>query len=137
MIIFHILVLCYTVVYIAFSDREAFAWLTGKKETLDGATILKYHHRVLVGLCLMIATGLYMFWPMRTFLLGSTAFQFKMLFVAVLLINSFIIGSLIKVATTRSYRSLSAQEKVPLFISGTVSTISWLGAAIFAFFLFD
>lgn len=83
----------------------------------------------------MITTGLIMFWPMHTFLLTEGVFQLKMMFVAILIINSFAIGKLIRVATTRPFATLSTREKIPLFVSGGLSTIAWIGAATLAFFL--
>lgn len=54
-------------------------------------------------------------------------------FVFALIINSFFIGSLMKTAFNHSFKSLALSEKLPLFISGSISGISWLGAIISAF----
>jgi hypothetical protein len=58
-----------------------------------------------------------------------------MAFVATLVINSFIIGFLQETAITRSYASLSFKEKVPLFVSGAVSTACWILTAAAGFYL--
>ena len=84
----------------------------------------------------MIVTGFALFWPTRHFLLTRPQFYVKMAFVVTLLANSFVIGKLKDTSTTRPCASLSTREKIPLFISGAVSTVSWLMATAAAFFLF-
>jgi hypothetical protein len=48
--------------------------------------------------------------------------------VAALIINSFFVGRFAKLASERPYASLARHERLPLLISGAVSTLSWLGA---------
>lgn len=83
----------------------------------------------------MITTGLTLFWPMKEYLLTLPQFYIKMAFVATLICNGFVVGRLQKKASTRTFSSLSPRERTPLFISGAVSTLSWIGAIIAAFFL--
>lgn len=131
----HILSLLFVAWNIFHADHMGFNWIRGKVSTLDEATVKKYHNRTWIGLLLMIFTGLLMFWPMREYLLTRPQFFIKMAFVITLFCNSFVIGILSKTSTTKSYSSLSTKEKIPLIISGAVSTISWLGAFGMAFFL--
>ncbi len=134
---FHITALVFVAIVLFLADGEAFAWFRGKKPVLDGKKLRLYHRLMWTGLILMMVTGFGLFWPARGFLLGSTVFLIKMFFVGLLAINSFFIGNLMDVALLRSYASLTTREKMPLFISGAVSGISWLGAFTAAFFLFD
>jgi small-conductance mechanosensitive channel len=83
----------------------------------------------------MVLTGFMIFWPMREFLLSRTQFYVKMAFVLTLFINSFVIGKLQVIATKRTFASLTPQEKVPLFLSGAVSTTCWILTIVAAFFL--
>ncbi len=131
----HLLVLTFTAWQIFKADHLGFTWMRGRVKTLDAKEVKKYHYRTWAGLILMIITGFTLFWPMREFLLTRPQFFVKMTFVAALLLNSFAIGVLQKTATERPYSSLSLKEKLPLFISGAVSTLSWLGAAAGGFFL--
>lgn len=134
----HLLSLAFTVVGIALSDKQAFAWLGGKAQTLDPALLKKYHRWVGLGLALMIATGLMLFYPQREKLLNNNPFFLaKMLAVALLVINVFVIGRFMKVATLKPYASLSAKEKIPLFLSGAISVGCWFSAATLAFFILD
>lgn len=131
----HVIVLALTVVVMFLSDNEAFSWLRGEKEILDEVKIHKYHTFMSIGLGLIIVTGFILFWPMREFLLKRPQFYIKMVFVLVLIANSFFIGRLMPVAFTRGYKSLAFKEKIPLFVSGAASVVSWVGATIAAFFL--
>ena len=128
----HILTLGVTVIGILLADRQATLWMRGTKQTLSKRTMERYHWWVMVGLWLMIATGFGLFWQFRVTLLATPAFYVKMFFVAVVLVNGFAIQMLMKVAYTRTWKSLSFREKLPLFISGAASTIGWLGAALAA-----
>ncbi len=131
----HLISLAFVVFYIFQADHMGFNWIRGKVSTLDQSTVEKYHKRTWFGLMLMILTGFVLFWPMREYLLTRPQFLIKIAFVAALFLNSFVIGALSKTSTTKTYASLSFKEKLPLIISGAVSTISWLGAIIMAFFL--
>lgn len=133
----HLTILAITAVGIFLADHEAFLWLRGKKQVLSKKKLLVLHNSVLLGLIGMITTGGLMFWPLREYLLAnSLAFLIKMGFVAILIGNSFLIGSMLKVSSAKTYASLTSAEKFPLFASGILSTISWIGAGICALFLF-
>lgn len=83
----------------------------------------------------MIITGFLMFWPMREYLFTRPQFYAKMAFVVTLIVNGFVIGHLQDVATKKWFKELTLKEKLPLFISGGVSTLAWLGAAIGGFYI--
>lgn len=129
----------FTLGYLAFTiyqaDRLGLDWIRGKDLVLSAQEVRHLHRRMWTGLALMITTGLIMFWPMREFLLTRPQFYAKMTFVLALVVNGFVIGHLQKIAFRRSYESLTPKERLPLFISGTLSTISWISAATLAFFL--
>lgn len=131
----HIIVLIFTAWNILRADHLGFSWVRGTKPILNANLVKKYHYRTLIGLILMIVTGFLLFWPLREYLLTRTQFYIKMSFVLALILNSFAIGKLSKIATIKTFVSLSMKEKIPLFISGAISTISWLGAFTMAFFL--
>lgn len=131
----HLLILGFVGWNIFQADHLGFKWMRGTRAMLDKAVLEKYHLRVWIGLLGMIATGLLLFWPMREYLLARPQFYLKMAFVATLIINAFVIGHLQTKATRSTYASLSFKEKLPLFISGAVSTCCWLGAATTALFL--
>ena len=118
------------------ADHMGFTWITGKVDLLPEKKVRKYHIQTWISLILMTITGLLLFWPAKEYLLTRPQFYVKMGFVVALFINSFIIGALSKVATTKIYSSLTIKEKLPLFISGAVSTIGWFGAVAGGFFLF-
>ncbi len=132
----HMVSLGCAAVGILYADHLAFDWLRGKKETLLRAHLLRAHHSVSFALAALIGSGLLMFWPVRDYLMHQPAFWVKMGFVGALLINSFAIEYLMHAATSVPFKSLPTKQKVPLFISGTVSLGSWLGAGTAAFFLF-
>lgn len=134
--IFHIIFVLFSVGVIFFADKEGFAWIRGKKETLDPKRLHVLHVLMWTGLLLLIASGLTLFLPQAQFLLREPFFIMKMLFVVVLIVNAFLIGRLMHVATVRSFRSLALKEKIQLFASGAISTMSWAGAILIALYLF-
>jgi len=133
----HILSLVVAGVHVLLADHDGFSWLRGKVETLPVGRVRYYHRAVWVGLIGLIASGFLMFWPDRALLLLSPAFQLKAGFVGALVLNSLAIGILQRIALEKPARELTAYEAVPLIVSGAISTLSWLGAAGAAFFLYD
>lgn len=131
----HLLTLAFIAWNVFHADHMAFSWVAGKPINLDAVLVKKYHHRVWFGLILMIITGLILFYPPREYLLGRVQFYVKMAFVFGLIVNSIAIGYLQKRAIKHSYKELSFGEKLPLFISGGISTLCWLGATLGGFFL--
>lgn len=120
---------------ILIADHSALTWIRGKVDVVSPRLLLRLHWLVTIGLCGLIATGLLMFWPMRAYLMQEPQFWLKMSFVAALIVNSFIIDRLMHKATTHPFKSLTLAQKMPLFISGGISTLCWAGAATLAFFL--
>ncbi len=131
----HLISLLYVAWNIVHADHMGFNWMRGKVDKLNDSEVKKYHHGSFIGLGLMIVTGIVLFWPMREFLLSRPQFYVKMGFVLALTINGVVIGYLSKISTTKTFSSLTLREKIPLFISGTVSTLSWIGAALGGLFL--
>jgi len=131
----HFLALAFVAWNVFHADHLGFNWIRGKVAMLDTTTVKKYHNRTWIGLILMILTGFVLFWPTREYLFTRPQFFIKMGFVVALFINSFVIGLLSKTSTTKTYASLTFSQKLPLIISGGVSTISWLGATVMALFL--
>lgn len=129
----HLATLGGTVLCLLFADHQAFSWVMGHKEKLNKKTIEVVHYLTLVGLGIMIVSGVAMAIPLREYLFTVPAYWIKMAFVLALVVNSFVIGSLMKTAFNHSFKSLALSEKLPLFVSGSVSGISWLGAIIAAF----
>ena len=131
----HLLSLAFVAWNVIHADHLGFSWIQGKESILDEKVVQKYHKGSWIGLGLMIVTGALLFWPLKEYLLTRPQFYIKMAFVVTLIINGLVIGTLQKTATTRRFDDLSSHEKLPLFISGAVSTLAWLGAAGMAFFL--
>jgi len=71
-------------------------------------------------------------WPVREFLLYELSFQIKLAFVLALVMNSFFIGQHMLLPGSRTFGELTVRERWPLFISGAVSTVAWVGTVIAA-----
>jgi hypothetical protein len=132
----HILSLVFSLGLIVFADKQAFAWIRGKKLTLNAVLMRRVHLLMWAGLLLLAGSGLLLFLPMASYLLSQPLFIVKMFFVAILFVNAVLIGRLMEVATLRPFGSLSWVETLPLFVSGAVSTFSWACAIIIAFYFF-
>lgn len=131
----HLTFLALAALGILMADKLAFAWLLGKTPTISPRRLLLLHWLVTIGLAGLVGTGLLMFWPLRLYLMHEPQFWAKMFLVFCLLVNSFFIEAFMHKATTHPFTSFTLNQKVPLFISGGVSALCWLGAAGLAFFL--
>lgn len=132
----HMIGLAVAVSGIVRADHQALGWFRGKKEMLDFAQLMKYHHTVSWGLGILIVSGAFLFWPAREYLIGNTLFLVKMFFVLVLVVNSIVIRKFLPIATIKTYASLTPKERLPLLVSGGASGISWVGAVVAAVLLF-
>lgn len=131
----HVTAVFATIAVVVVSDVHGMLWLMGKLPTLPRKRMELLHKAVWAGLVCAIAAGFTMFLFYPDYLLSLWAFRFKVLFIAALLINAFLIGKHMRLAYTQSFASLSAREKRLLFISGAVSTLGWIGAYTCAQFL--
>lgn len=129
----HLGTLGVVVLLVLFADHQAFSWVMGHKETLNEKTLKKVHYLTLAGLVIMILSGATMAFYEWDYLVTVPAFFIKMAFVLALILNSFFIGKLMHVAIQKTFKSLSMKEKIPLLVSGAISTVSWIGAVICAF----
>lgn len=132
----HIAFLCVAGVGILIADHAAFEWLTHKRDVVGKRELYVSHWAVSAGLAGLVLSGLYLFWPLRGYLLTQPLFWLKMALVAVLIVNSFFIEYLMHTATHTAWRHLSMRERLPYIVSGGISTLSWLGALVAALFLF-
>jgi hypothetical protein len=131
----HLLTLAFIAWNVFRADHLGLSWMRGKVMVLDKVKVEKYHKNIWIGLGLMIFTGLFLFWPLSEYLLTRPQFYVKMWFVGVLIINGIAIGRLNKVAQVKAFSALTSKEKLPLLISGAISTLGWLGAALGGLFL--
>lgn len=132
----HILSLALTACAIVYADHTGLSWIQKKIQTVPHKTLHYLHWAVGIGLGLMIGSGIVLFWPVKDYLLSSFPFYIKMTFVLALIINSIVIENLMHVATHTPFQDVPKKVRNKLFVSGAVSGISWLGAAVAAFFLF-
>lgn len=135
MIYIHLGALLFLVLLIAWGEKDAIAWVRGKKETLSAKKLHMLHATVWVLLGVMILSGVLLALPLQEYLIQTPAFYVKMAFVLALLVNSFFIGKYMNVASEKSFASLTKEERIPLLISGGVSLVSWVGAFVAALFM--
>ncbi len=130
----HLAVLSVTAILIMVADHDGFQYFLGKKQTLDPVRVKRLHCAVLTGLVLMIITGVLMFRDQWGELIDKPAFYVKMLMVGALIANSFIIGSLMHLATVKPFTELTLGERHKLLASGALSGVCWIVAATIGFF---
>lgn len=136
MFLFHISFIILTLIVVIYSDHQGFLWFTGKKQLVNKKKTELGHKLALWGFLMICITGFILSWPMKDFLLENKVFLVKMFFVVALGINGLAIGKLSKIAIEKPFVSTSKKEKIVLFLSGAISTLSWLGAGTLAFFIF-
>jgi len=136
----HLSILAVTAYFIFRADYAAFQWVRGIVASLDMKRMVRYHLAVALGLLGMIVTGSLMVsagasrFGIEVFT-SNPAFLIKMSFVSLLVINAFVISFLMRGVRGIAFNALTTKQKIPLMISGAVSTIAWLGALSMAFFL--
>lgn len=132
----HLMALCVAVCGMLLADSIGLSWFRSAIHTLPVKRVHMLHEVMSGALAFLIASGLMLFWPERDYLVTQPLFFLKMAFIGVLIINSFVIDSLMHHATRTSYRSLPLGTKRALIVSGAVSSICWAGAALAALALF-
>jgi flagellar motor component MotA len=121
---------------VVYSDHQGFLWFIGKNRLADKRKTELGHKLALWGFLLICVSGFLLFFPMKDFLLKDTVFIVKMVFVVAVGINGLFIGKLSQIAINKSFVEISKKEKTVLFLSGAISTISWISAGVLAFFIF-
>ncbi|MGC9602750.1 MAG: hypothetical protein ABSE76_03385 [Minisyncoccia bacterium] len=132
----HLFALAIAVCGVVVADKVGFSWMRGKVQKLSPKTLHVLHEAISYALIALIASGLYLFWPEREYLLQQNLFLLKMFFVAALVINSIVIDRLMLVATKVPFTMISTKGKAVLFMSGAISFICWVGAALAALIVF-
>ncbi len=132
----HLTSLAVAAIGILVADHTGFSWIRGKVSTLSSRTLHRLHNSISYALTGLILSGVYLFWPMREYLLGQPLFLLKLGLIAVLVLNSLFIDKLMLVATKMPFASVSNAGKTVLFISGAVSTLCWVGAGVSALVVF-
>jgi len=132
----HLGFLALAVVGMLLADRLALSWMRGKREVLEEDELERAHWIVTIALSGLVYSGLYLFWPLRDYLLNQPVFWLKMVFILALLINSFFIEALMPHTTRSSHADLEPAQRQKLMLSGAVSFISWVGTVSAAIYIF-
>ena len=126
----HLLFLFIALPSVLYADFLGLQWIRGTQATLERTTMHRLHIVVYVALAGLILTGLLLFSERSTRLLANSAFIMKMVFVAVLVVNSVFIGVHMHKALSSPFATLTRSERVRILASGVVSTLGWIGAII-------
>jgi hypothetical protein len=132
----HVLAVFCAVFAIAVADHEVFGWILGRKQTLSRTKMHYVHWAVWGTLLTLIGSGILLFLPRYDYLLRQPLFDTKLLFVCVLVMNAVVIGNLMEMTLTYPYASVPFKEKLPLLVSGAVSSISWSSVILIGLYLF-
>ena len=128
----HLTTLFTLIPIILYTDHLGAHWILKKDVTLPVKRLRILHYTVLAGLLVMIGSGLTLFSTVSGYLLTVPAFYVKIFFVTTLVINSFFIGTLLHIAVTKPFNDTSLRERVLLTLSGSASTLGWIGAILAA-----
>ena len=136
MIWVHLIALSITVCVVIATDLYGLSWVRGKRKTLDAQLLQRSHRIIWYGLATMIISGIAMAFSNWQAYLSLRLFDLKMLFVLVLVINGYLIGKHMHLASTHLWQQLPTSKKRALIVSGVLSTGSWIGAFVCAKILF-
>ena len=131
----HLTIVVITALVVLYADHEGLDWIRGKKQMLSKDRVEVLHVLVSFGISALLLTGGLMFINRAEYLLQELVFIAKMVFVGALVVNGFFIGEVSRLATERTFASLSAKERLPLYISGGVSFVGWVGAIVLGLLL--
>lgn len=130
----HLSTLALTAIAILYADHMGFEYFRGKRLTLDGSRVTRLHHIVWVGLTFMIVSGFFLVKPQWEFIRTEPVFYIKMGLVLMLIVNAFLIGKMSHLTHHRAFAELPADVRKTFLVSGAVSVIGWVGAAIIGYF---
>lgn len=130
---FHIGAMFLNIGLVILADSVGLLWVIGKLKQLPKKWLLLAHRLIWLGLSVSILSGVLLFWESREYLLAVPAFYTKIFFVVALVINSFLISKHLHVALqAESFKMLPSKERKALFVSGVISTVSWVSVLISA-----
>lgn len=130
----HLTTLALSAIVILYSDHMGFAYFRGTRTTLPLSFVTWSHRLVWAGLIGMILSGFFLVLPAWEYYLAEPVFFVKMGFVLTLIVNAFFIGKLSVLTTERAFAELPPELRKTLLVSGALSGIGWVGAAIIGFF---
>ena len=131
----HLAAFVVAITAVIISDLHAGWWLLKRTVRLPRWRLQWLHHLISIVLTASVMSGVLMAWPVREFLLTELSFQIKLGFVGALIMNLVFIGRHVAVASTHTFGELGRSERIPLIVSGVVSTIAWIGTFTAAQFL--
>lgn len=131
----HIGSFLWNITLVVISDLFAGLWVLGKIKILPQTTMQRLHYLIVCGLVVSIGSGALLFSTVSSYLLEQPAFITKVLLVATLIVNAFLIHRHIPTATNRPFADVSRTERLPLLASGVLSTACWIGVIISSQFL--
>lgn len=130
----HLSILIVTAAMVFVADHLGFAYMRGSRSVLPRGPILTLHYVVSAGLVGMIATGIALVLPMWEYTLQDPVFYLKMFFVLCLVFNAWVIKNVSTHAIQTPFALLAPNIKHFMMVSGSVSFVSWVGAACTGFF---
>ncbi len=126
----HLGIVIVTGLLVLYSDEQALAWVLGKKAQLDGKRIAFLHTIISVGLGALLITGGLLYLRAVPAYLSDTTFIVKLVAIAALILNTYVIERFSHVAISRPFAAVSHRERIPLFISGGISVAGWATAIV-------
>jgi hypothetical protein len=117
---------------VVLADLLGLLWMLGAIRRLPKKSMIVAHYLIWLGLATSIASGAYLFWPAREYLLTVESFYVKVTLVLVLLINSFFISKHLRTALSTTFKRLSLKERGGFLLSGFVSLGAWIGVIVAA-----
>ncbi len=134
LITLHLISLIITAPAILYADHIGFQYMTGRIEVVSAKKVTFVHRLVMVGLALLIVTGVLVTIPLWTEMLQNPLFYTKLASVATLALNGIFIGRLMKKASLTAFANLSKDEKRFLIVSGVISAVGWITSILIGFF---
>lgn len=134
LIAIHLATLSLTAIAILYADHMGYQYFTGKRLHLNHERTVILHRIVWVGLIGMIVSGYLIAAPQWDYLRSEPVFFVKLGLVLVLVMNALVIGKMAHLTSDRAFAELPADVRRAFMISGALSAIGWIGAAVIGYF---
>lgn len=128
--VLHFGIVIITILFVLYADEQGFMWVLGKKKKLSASLLHFLHQAVAISLGLLIITGGFLYYRAPVAYLSNATFEIKMIAIAALILNTYVISRFSPVASIRSFSELTQKEKLTLLVSGAVSVAGWITAAV-------
>jgi hypothetical protein len=124
----HVLFLLSALLAVIITDTCGLVYLIGLRQRMNGICLRIKHGLIASACAATVATGLLLV-VLKPEVMAQSVFWMKMVFVAVLCVNGWLIGRKIPLLTSGPFKTLGRRARWTLAFGSMASLMRWIGAA--------